>query len=376
MIWWIATAVVAILTGHTVVNALLLPRPSKRPSPVDSTVDSTVAVLLPVRDEARRVGPCLESLLRQRGVPGLEIVILDDGSSDGTGEVVRSIVAANPTGPRVRLLTGAPLPHGWLGKPYACHQLAEATSSDVLVFVDADVVLARDAVSSAVGLLAGFDLVSPYPRILTEGSGERLVQPLLQWSWLTFLPLRAMQRSPRAALAAAGGQFMVMTRSGYVRAGGHAAVRDAVLEDIELARMIKRTGGRITLADGSGLATCRMYSSWRDLVAGYTKSLWASFGSPVAASAVVGMLVLLYAVPLPIAVVAAALGWWSWALAGAVGYLLGVAGRAVSARTTGGRVWPDALAHPVSIVLFAWLVARSYFYRDSVTWKGRRVRVR
>jgi hypothetical protein len=376
MIWWIATAVVAILTGHTVVNALLLPRPSKRPSPVDSTVDSTVAVLLPVRDEARRVGPCLESLLRQRGVPGLEIVILDDGSSDGTREVVRSIVAANPAGPRVRLLTGAPLPHGWLGKPYACHQLAEATSSDVLVFVDADVVLARDAVSSAVGLLAGFDLVSPYPRILTEGSGERLVQPLLQWSWLTFLPLRAMQRSPRAALAAAGGQFLVMTRSGYVRAGGHAAVRDAVLEDIELARMVKRTGGRITLADGSGLATCRMYSSWRDLVAGYTKSLWASFGSPVAASAVVGMLVLLYAVPLPIAVVAAALGWWSWALAGAVGYLLGVAGRVVSARTTGGRVWPDALAHPVSIVLFAWLVARSYLYRDSVTWKGRRVRVR
>ena len=121
------------------------------------------------------------------------------------------------------------------------------------------------------GPAEGFDLVSPYPRIVAVGAGERLVQPLLQWSWLTFLPLRAMERSRRPALAAAGGQFLVVTRAGYERAGGHAAVRDRVLEDIELARAVKRSGGRVALADGSRIASCRMYESWRDLASGYTK---------------------------------------------------------------------------------------------------------
>jgi hypothetical protein len=193
------------------------------------------------------------------------------------------------------------------------------------------------------------------------------------WSWLTFLPLRAMERSARPSLAAAGGQFLVLTRSGYERAGGHAAVRNRVLEDIELARAVKRTGGRIALADGSGLASCRMYQSWPELVDGYTKSLWASFGSPLGAAVVCLTLLLLYAVPPALAVVASVLGAWWWAGAGAVGYLLGVAGRVVAARCSGGRVWPDVLAHPGSIALFVWLVAHSYRHRRTIRWKGRSI---
>lgn len=374
MIAWVVVAVLAVLTGHTIVNARLLRRPT--PSP---PVTGAVSVLLPVRDEAHRVGPCLESLLRQEGVPGLELIVLDDGSTDGTAGMVATIAAGDP---RVRLLTGAPPPPGWLGKPYACQQLADAASADVLVFVDADVVLAPAGLATAVGLLDSsggadqrgpVDLVSPYPRIVTAGPGERLVQPLLVWSWLTFLPLRAMERSAHPSLAAAGGQFLLATRTGYDRAGGHAAVRDRVLEDIELARAVKRSGGRITLADGSRLASCRMYSSWPEVVAGYTKSLWASFGSPFAAATVCAVLLLLYVAPVLTAVVAALLGAWSWAGAGAVGYLLGVAGRYVAARSSRGRAWPDALAHPVSVVLFGWLLLRSYRLRGRIRWKGRRV---
>ena len=103
--------------------------------------------------------------------------------------------------------------------------------------------LAPTAVAAAAGLLDAFDLATPYPRVVGAG---RLVQPLLQWSWLTFLPLRAMERSRRPSLAAAGGQFLAVRRDAYDRAGGHAAVRDRVLEDIELARAVKRAGGRIT----------------------------------------------------------------------------------------------------------------------------------
>jgi glycosyltransferase involved in cell wall biosynthesis len=151
-----------LLTGHTVVNALLLRR-----LPAGAATGERVAVLLPLRDEADRVTPCLAALLSQRGVPRLEIFVLDDGSTDGTAEVVRALACD-----RVRLLAGAPPPAGWLGKPHACHQLAEAAAgADVLSFVDADVVLRPDAIAAAVAGLrrAGGTLLSPYPRITGAG---------------------------------------------------------------------------------------------------------------------------------------------------------------------------------------------------------------
>jgi cellulose synthase/poly-beta-1,6-N-acetylglucosamine synthase-like glycosyltransferase len=346
----ILTAAVLVLTLHTIVNAVLLRRP--RPDP--ATVDQRVAVLLPLRDEAGRVEPCLRALLALDGVPDLRLVVLDDGSTDGTAELVRALL------PQAVLLRGHRLPPGWLGKPYACQQLADAVpDAELLVFVDADVVLAPHAVAAAVALLhaSGADLLSPYPKIRAETVGERLVQPLLQWSWLTFLPLRAMERSRRASLAAAGGQFLVVRAEAYRTAGGHAAVRDRVLEDVELARAVKRAGGRIALADGSTLAECRMYTSWRELVAGYSKSLWAAFPFPFG---VVAALTLLYVVPI------LTLSWL-----GFIAYGLSVLGRVVTARATGGRSFPDALAHPISVLLFGWLIFRSYARRRTTRWKGR-----
>jgi len=369
LLWTVALAVAA-LTVHAAVNARRLRRPSTEPSP---TVDDRVAVLLPLRDEAHRVRPCLESLLAQRAVPGLRILVLDDGSTDGTADVVRGIAGDDP---RVEILAGAPLPASWLGKPHACQQLAAAaTDAGVLVFIDADVMLAPAAVAASVRLLGGFDLVTPYPRIVATGAGQRLVQPLLQWSWLTFLPLRAMERSRRPALAAAGGQLLVVRRDAYDRAGGHAAVRRSVLEDIELARAVKRTGGRIALADGSPIATCRMYGTWRELVDGYTKSLWASLGPAWAATTVVLALLLLYAVPVLAVPIGLVVGAFGWVVPATASYVLGVAGRVIAGRATGGRTWPDALGHPLSVALFAWLVALSFARRRTgrLTWKGRRV---
>ncbi|MFY1651193.1 glycosyltransferase [Solwaraspora sp. WMMB762] len=386
--WWTAAAtgalgIVAVLlalTAATLVNTL---RWLRRPGPA-APVTEPVSILLPLRDEADRVAPCLRALLAQRQLTDWRIVVLDDGSTDGTAEVVAEVAGDDP---RVRLITGVPLPPGWLGKPHACQQLADAVPdapAGVLVFVDADVVLAPGAVAAAVGTLRSVpaQLLSPYPRIVAGSVGERLVQPLLQWSWLTFLPLRAMERSPRTSLAAAGGQFLLIDRDAYRRAGGHAAVRDQVLEDIGLARAVKRAGGRIALADGSALATCRMYGSWRELSAGYTKSLWASLPSPAGAAAVVAGLLTLYAAPPVLGVVglaglAAGAGPAAAVLvtAGAVGYGLGVAGRTLTARATGGRAMPDGLAHPVSVALLGWLVIRSYYLRKRrrLAWRGRPV---
>ncbi|MFY1616796.1 glycosyltransferase [Micromonospora sp. WMMD736] len=363
---------VAALTAHTWVNAT---RWLRRPTDAPGEVGEPVAVLLPLRDEATRVTPCLRALLAQRGVPGLRVVVLDDGSTDGTADVVRAVAGDDP---RVTVLTGIAPPPGWLGKPHACWQLATraAPEASTLVFVDADVVLAPHAVAAAVTELraARATLLSPYPRIVVSTAADRLVQPLLQWLWLTFLPLRAMERSPRPSLAAAGGQFLVVDRAGYTAAGGHAAVADKILEDVELARAVKRAGGRIALADGSRLASCRMYDDWPQLRDGYSKSLWASFGHPGAAAAVVAALLLLYTAP---PLVALGFAWTAprVSMVALIAYLLGVVGRVLTARATGGRWWPDALAHPVSVVVLGWLTLRSYHLRKRrrLTWRGRPV---
>jgi hypothetical protein len=349
---------------HALVNAALLRRPPADPAPVRRRV----TVVLPVRDEERHVGACLATLLDQHGVPDLRIIVVDDGSTDGTAAVVRAV-----EDPRVRLVSADGPPPGWLGKPHACAVGAAVAAQggrddDVLVFVDADVRLFPDAVAGAVAVLEahGLDLVSPWPRPLAGTLPERLVQPLAPWLWATTLPLRLAERSPRPSLAAANGQFLVLTRETYERAGGHAAVRGEVLEDIALLRGIKRAGGRGGPIDGSRLAACRMYEGWPALRDGYTKSLWAAVGgSPRAGLAAAGILTAVSVVP----AVAAVRG----SRAGLLGYAAGVLGRVASAAATGGRTWPDPLTHPVSVLVLDALMVRSVvgLRRGTLAWRGR-----
>jgi glycosyltransferase involved in cell wall biosynthesis len=354
----IATLVSVALAVHAAVNSRLL----RTPPPV-RRITERVSLLLPVRDEAHRVEPCLRALLDQQHLDDLEVIVLDDGSSDGTGDVVRRVA-----GERVRLIDGVPLAPGWLGKPHACMQLADTATGDVLVFVDADTVLRPDAVARSVALLRdlGLHLVSPYPKQAAETVAERLVQPLLQWSWLTFLPLRAAERSRRPSLTAANGQLLVVDAAAYRSVDGHRAVRRDVLDDVALARTFKRNGLRCTVADGTTLATCRMYDGAVALREGYAKSLSAAFGgSATSALAVAALLGWVYVVP-PLAALRGS-------RAGRLGYAAGVAGRAVAARRTGGRVVPDVLAHPLSVVAFCGLVVDSVARRGRVDWKGRPV---
>lgn len=347
-------------TVHQWVNHRRLRRPPASPPPVADPV----SLLVPARDEAPRIAPTIASLLAQRGVADLEVLVLDDGSTDGTADVVTTTAAGDP---RLRVLTGAPPPAGTLGKPHACAQLAAVARGEVLVYVDADVVLAPDAVAAAVAMLRAPEplaLLSPWPRQAVSGPLARLVQPLLAWSWLTTLPLRAAEDSARPSMAVANGQFLVVRAAALARAGGWPAVGGAVLDDIALARAVRRSGGRTGVGDGSTLATCRMYDTGRDLHAGYRKSLWAAFGSPGGAVGVAAALLVVYVLP-----AAAALG---GSRTGAVGYAAGVAGRVLAARFTATSRW-DAVGHPLSVLTTLGLLVSSWSgrLRGTLTWKGR-----
>ena len=359
---WLATA-------HTAYNLRVLRTPPPSPDPVPERV----SVLVPARDEAERLGPCLAALISTEGVPDLEILVLDDGSSDGTAEIVRAYEQRDP---RVRVIDGGsdPLPEGWLGKPWACERLARAATGSVLVYVDADVTVAPHGIAASVELLreAALDLVSPYPHQQAEGALPRLVQPLLQWSWLTTLPLGPAESSPRESLVAANGQLLVVDAGTYRLAGGHEAVRGEVLDDVALLRAVKRVGGRGVVVDGTHVASCRMYDSGPELVEGYTKSLWSAFGSPAGSAAVVSLLSWLYVVPAAAVVVGPTHRARAW---GAAGYAAGVAGRALVARRTGQHLVPDVATHPASVATFGWLVAESWRRKraGALTWRGRPV---
>jgi len=206
--------------------------------------------------------------------------------------------------------------------------------------------------------------VSPYPRQVAGSILERLIQPLLQWSWLAFLPLRSAERSRRPSLAAANGQFLVVDAAAYRASGGHALVAHDVLDDVALARQLRAAGARGGFVDGTAIASCRMYDGGRALVDGYAKSLWRAFGSAAGAVFVTALLVAVFVLPWALVGVTA----WAWPAA-----LAGPAGRLVAASRTGGRVLPDAAAHPLSILVFVVLVVVSFRRRcrGRIAWKGR-----
>ncbi|MEW5809999.1 MAG: glycosyltransferase family 2 protein [Actinomycetota bacterium] len=364
----VATAVGSSLacvgTVHELVNLALLRPPAESPDPVTAAV----SVLIPARDEAHRIAPTISSVLAQQGLTDVEVLVLDDGSTDGTAEVVRRAAGGDA---RVRVLTGAAPPRGWLGKPHACAQLAAAARGDILVYVDADVVLAPAAVAAATAVLQGPHapaLVSVWPRQVATGLLGHLIQPLLAWSWLTTLPMRVAERSRRPSMAVANGQFLAMRADALARAGGWAVVAGAVLDDIGLARAVRASGGRTGVVDGSRMATCRMYATGRDLSEGYRKSLWAAFGSPAGAAAVGAALCLVYVLP-PAAAMAGS-------RVGALGYAAAVAGR-IPARRWCGRGDAvdllDAAAHPVSVLALLGLLVSSWRgrRRGTLRWKGR-----
>jgi hypothetical protein len=244
----------------------------------EAASDARAAVLIPARNEERNVRACVESVLASRGV-GLEVLVLDDGSTDGTAEIVREIALRDG---KVRLVEGRALPAGWNGKQHACWVLAQETDAGLMLFLDADVRVGPEALVRCVGEMQRrkVALLSGFPRQILGGWMERMLLPLIHFVLLGLLPMGRMRKTTKVAYAAGCGQFFLAKRAAYFACGGHAAIRDTRHDGLRLAQEFRRHGMRTDLVDLTELAEVRMYESAGAVWSGLAKNATEGLASP------------------------------------------------------------------------------------------------
>ena len=393
----------ALLVYHLVVSAFLLlvtvqialnwrlfvaPKP-RRFEPGSAPL---VSVLIPARNEALRIPPCLDSLLKQ-DYPNYEIIVLDDHSEDDTAQVVLDHGLSREAAAPRRLLEGRTLPLGWTGKSWACHQLATAAKGDYLLFTDADTAHDPATLGAFIGHALATDaaLLSAWPQQVTGTWSERAVIPLVYVLLLGALPhylLRRLQSRPEYAqgasrsmletLGAASGQFVLFRRDAYEQIGGHAAVRDHLVEDVALGRLVAaRTGEGLRLinCDGSQLVHCRMYTSFPEVWEGFTKNLRAAFAESSFSFWLFGVLQLCgLLLPFVFACLPTASGRWWWIPVVQVAWVYGLRFTLAARFRTS---YLGAFLHPVGqglsllIGLNSWRLST----QKGVSWKGRTYRM-
>ena len=234
-------------------------RASDRGAPTDA-----VTVIVPARNEARNITKCLEGVVTQ-DYPRLQlrVIVVDDGSDDGTGELVLDAARADE---RIQLVRGRELPDGWLGKPHACWQGAKHADGQWLCFLDADTKAEAPLIRTAVNVAHSrkLDLLSLQPFQELISPWERLILPA-GFFFIAFTQDLRRTNDPALPDASVNGQFLLIRRGAYEQVGGHAAVRDAVGEDSALAGLLKGSGHRIAVLGTEGLLRTRMYTSVRPL---------------------------------------------------------------------------------------------------------------
>jgi hypothetical protein len=231
---------------------------------------SAVSVLIPARNEEHTIGAAVKAALRSVRID-VEVIVLDDHSTDRTAQVVRDLAARDW---RVRLIPAPPLPPGWCGKQHACAVLATLAAHPLLAFIDADVQLGPYGLARLARFLetSHADLVSGIPYQRTGTCAERLVIPLIHFLLLGFLPLWRMRRSNHPAYAAGCGQLFLARREAYERVGGHAAIRASLHDGLTLPRVFRKAGLRTDLCDATELASCRMYRTASEVWHGLGKN--------------------------------------------------------------------------------------------------------
>ena len=349
----VLAALPAVLTAINL-RAYRTPAPAVSPLPL--------SVLIPARNEAANIVAAVSAVLASEGVT-LELVVLDDGSTDGTAELLAQV-----EDPRLRVLRGCALPPGWSGKQHACAALAAAAHHELMVFVDADVRLAPDALARMAGFMQRnqVGLASGFPHQVVRTWSEQLLLPLIHWLLLGYLPMLLMQRRRDVGLGAGCGQLFIARKAAYARAGGHGAIRASLHDGLTLPRAFRRAGEMTGLFDATSFAECRMYASAAQLWEGLGKNATEGMAKPGAIAAWTVLLGGGHVLPLLLVLVApstAALA----ALVLSIGLRLVLAHRFRQ---------PDvsALLHPfgvAALLVVQWVALVRALRGRPTTWRGR-----
>jgi len=254
--------------------------------PENSSNCPKVSICVPARNEEAVIERCITSLVNQ-DYSDFEVIVLDDNSEDRTLEILQRLANTYST---LKIIDGKPKPDDWLGKPWACHQLSKEASGEIFVFVDSDVWMEHDIISKSVTRMQSLDSLTIWPQQQVESFFERLIVPTVYFSLLTLLPTIYVERSPRwmpgflrtqlnQKFTAACGQFFAFTKSAYKKIGGHESVKKQVVEDMELARIIKSQALSLSMMNGIDSVYCRMYSSGSEIWQGFQKNFLSGFGN-------------------------------------------------------------------------------------------------
>jgi glycosyltransferase involved in cell wall biosynthesis len=241
----------------------------------------SVSVLIPARNEEANIGECLTRVLASRFAQ-IEVLVMDDASTDRTGEIIAEIAASDP---RVRVLKNQELPPGWNGKQHACWLLAQQATMPLLLFLDADVRVEPEAISRCAAAKRRArnspELVSGFPQQVMEGWTERMLLPLIHFELLGYRRLSRMRRSPHPRYAAGSGQFVMAERTAYFESGGHAAIKKSQHDGIRLPFLFRARGFTTDVVDLTDLAFVHTYASAGEVWKGLSRQAGESLGSPV-----------------------------------------------------------------------------------------------
>jgi chlorobactene glucosyltransferase len=348
---------------RTVVNLAAVPRLRARPDLPHT--GPLVSVLVPARDEARTIERTARALLAQ-SYTNLEVIVLDDRSEDGTGEILARIAAEDA---RLHARKGDELPVGWMGKPWALHQASTQARGELLLFVDADVIYAPDTIAAAVERIerSRAAMLTLFPDFEMKSLGEHAVLPMLAVTAFSILPLWLSNRTRIPTIALGGGPGNLVRRSAYDTAGGHVALRDAVIDDVALARLVRRAGFATETARAEELVSVRMYHGFSEVMEGFTKNAYSAFGNSliVALFLLAGMIVF-HLGPF----LTAALG----DRIGLITVAVILTTRVILFSALRYPLWNALLLQPLMTLLWSWIVLRSIWFtgfRRQLRWRGR-----
>lgn len=269
---FLIVSVIVYLTANMIYLVRLEPVTGKLDDP------PMVSVCVPARDEERGIAACLESLLAQ-DYPRFEVIAVNDHSSDRTGELIRELAEKDS---RLIALDGKDLPQGWLGKPFALHQAFQKSKGDILLFTDADPVFKPHALSTAISTMRekGLDALTLMPQAEFGSFWERAVQPVI-FGFIASLTRFRKVNSTDHKSAMGFGAFLMFTRSAYETIGGHEGGKADVLEDVLIAKRLKKAGLKLLVADAKQLFSIRMYYGFQEIWNGWRKNMFLAMKKSV-----------------------------------------------------------------------------------------------